>query len=83
MYKRQGKSSLLRALAGQGSLDDGTVWRQPGLPMGYVPQEPPFAPELTVFEAVVAGMGEVSAVLAEYHAVAHAMGCALYTSRCV
>ncbi len=41
--------------------------------MGYVPQEPPFDPDLTVFEAVVAGMGEVSALLAEYHAVSHAM----------
>ena len=69
-----GKSSLLRALAGQGALDDGNVWRQPGVRMGYVPQEPPFDPELSVFEAVVAGMGEVSALLAEYHAVAHAMG---------
>ena len=68
-----GKSSLLRALAGQGALDDGTVWRQPGLRMGYVPQEPPFDPELSVFAAVVAGMGEVSALLAEYHAVSHAM----------
>ncbi len=68
-----GKSSLLRALAGQGAIDDGTVWRQPGLRMGYVPQEPPFDPELTVFEAVVAGMGEVSALLAEYHAGSHAM----------
>ena len=69
-----GKSSLLRALSGQGALDDGTVWWQPGIRMGYVPQEPPFDPDLTVFEAVVAGMGEVSALLAEYHAVAHAMG---------
>ena len=68
-----GKSSLLRALAGQGALDDGSVWRQPGIRMGYVPQEPPFDPELSVFEAVVAGMGEVSALLAEYHAVSHAM----------
>ena len=68
-----GKSSLLRALAGQGALDDGNVWRQPGIRMGYVPQEPPFDPELTVFEAVVAGMGEVSALLADYHAVSHAM----------
>ena len=68
-----GKSSLLRALAGQGAIDDGTVWRQPALRMGYVSQEPPFDPELTVFAAVVAGMGEVSALLAEYHAVAHAM----------
>ena len=68
-----GKSSLLRALAGQGALDDGTVWRQPGMRLGYVPQEPPFDSELTVFEAVVAGMGEVSALLAEYHAVSLAM----------
>lgn len=42
--------------------------------MGYVPQEPPFDPELSVFETVVAGMGEVSALLAEYHAVSHALG---------
>ncbi|MBS1229747.1 MAG: transporter related, partial [Proteobacteria bacterium] len=69
-----GKSSMLRALAGQGALDDGSVWLQPGIRMGYVPQEPPFDPELTVFAAVVAGMGEVSALLADYHAVAHAMG---------
>ena len=55
-----GKSSLLRALAGQGALDDGSVWRQPGIRMGYVPQEPPFDPALSVFEAVVAGMGDVS-----------------------
>ncbi len=68
-----GKSSLLRALAGQGALDDGSVWRQPGIRMGYVPQEPPFDPALSVFEAVVAGMGDVSALLAEYHAVSHAM----------
>ncbi|MFT3850655.1 MAG: ATP-binding cassette domain-containing protein [Propionivibrio sp.] len=68
-----GKSSLLRALAGQGMIDDGSVWRQPGVHLGYVPQEPPFDPELTVFEAVVAGMGEVSRLLAEYHAVSHAL----------
>jgi ATP-binding cassette subfamily F protein uup len=29
---------------------------------------------LTVFAAVVAGMGELSALLAEYHAVSHALG---------
>ncbi len=68
-----GKSSLLRALAGVGGLDDGEVWRQSGLRFGYVPQEPPFDPALTVFATVVAGMGEVSALLAEYHAVSHAL----------
>ena len=36
-----------------------------------MPQEPPLDPELTVFEAVVAGMGETSRLLAEYHEVSH------------
>ncbi|BBN88325.1 ATP-binding cassette domain-containing protein [Azospira sp. I09] len=66
-----GKSSLLKALAGQGGLDDGEVWRQPGARIGYVPQEPPFDPEQSVFQAVVGGMGDTSALLAEYHEVSH------------
>jgi len=69
-----GKTSLLRALAGVGALDDGKVWQDPGIRVAYVSQEPPFDAELTVFEAVVAGMGEVAALLAKYHAVSHAMG---------
>ncbi len=66
-----GKSSLLAILAGHGRLDDGETWTQPGLRIGYVPQEPPFDPQLTVFQAVVAGMGELSKRLAEYHEVSH------------
>jgi ATP-binding cassette subfamily F protein uup len=68
-----GKSSLLAALASRAPLDDGTLWTQPGLKLGYVPQEPPCDPELTVFQAVVAGMGETARLLAEYHDVAHRM----------
>lgn len=66
-----GKSSLLAALAGQGALDDGQVWVAPGIRVGYVPQEPPFAAEQSVFEAVVAGMGATSRLLAEYHEISH------------
>ncbi|HRF29428.1 MAG TPA: ATP-binding cassette domain-containing protein [Azonexus sp.] len=69
-----GKSSLLAAMAagtGRGRLDDGEVWVQPGIRVGYVPQEPPFDPAMTVFQAVVSGMGETSALLAEYHDVSH------------
>ena len=69
-----GKSSLLKALAGLGTLDDGDVWREPGLSVAYVPQEPEFATHDTVFEAVAAGLGEVARVLAEYHEVTHAVG---------
>jgi ATP-binding cassette subfamily F protein uup len=69
-----GKSSLLKALAALGSLDDGEVWRQPALSVAYVPQEPEFATHDTVFEAVAAGLGEVARVLAEYHEVTHKVG---------
>ncbi len=71
-----GKSSLLAALAagsGRGRLDDGEVWAQPGIRVGYVPQEPPFDPGATVFEAVISGMGEASRLLAAYHDVSHRM----------
>ena len=71
-----GKSSLLAALAagsGRGKLDDGEVWVQPGIRVGYVPQEPPFDVEMTVFEAVTSGMGEAAKLLAAYHEVSHQM----------
>ena len=66
-----GKSSLLAALAGLGQIDDGVIWRAPGLRLAYVPQEPEFNPDSRVFDEVVAGMGETSALLADYHAVSH------------
>ncbi|GAB4436785.1 MAG: ATP-binding cassette domain-containing protein [Rhodocyclaceae bacterium] len=69
-----GKSSLLAALAGAVALDDGLIWRAAGLTLGHVPQEPVLDTGASVFEAIVAGMGEVSALLAEYHAVSHRLG---------
>ena len=56
-----GKSSLLRIVAGEGAPDDGTVWRQPGLVVASVAQEPAFEPGLGVREAVAAGAGEAIA----------------------
>ncbi|MHB9118216.1 MAG: ATP-binding cassette domain-containing protein [Burkholderiales bacterium] len=69
-----GKSSLLKTIAGQAKLDDGTLWLAPGLRIGYVPQEPLLDPEHSIFEAVAEGLGEVSRYLLDYHAAAHAMG---------
>jgi ATP-binding cassette subfamily F protein uup len=68
-----GKSSLLKAIAGEIKLDDGTVWRQPGVRLAYVPQEPPLDPTHTVFEAVADGLGNLRQILLDYHAVSHAM----------
>lgn len=66
-----GKSSLLAVLAGQKMLDEGRMWAQPGIRIRHVPQEPLLDAGQTVFEAVVAGLGETSRLLAEYHEVSH------------
>lgn len=62
-----GKSSLLRALAGVAHLDDGAIWRQPGLRLTYVPQEPSFAPDLSIYETIAAGIDDVGDSLQAYH----------------
>jgi ATP-binding cassette subfamily F protein uup len=54
-----GKSSLLKVLAQQITLDDGALVRQQNLTWVYVPQEPDLSMYATVFEAVAAGLGEI------------------------
>ncbi|WP_332670171.1 ATP-binding cassette domain-containing protein [Aromatoleum sp.] len=66
-----GKSSLLKVLAGQALLDDGTVWRQSGLKVAYVPQEADFALERDVFSTIADGLGDAAQLLVDYHAAMH------------
>ena len=68
-----GKSSLLKILAGDAALDDGTFWRQPGMKLAYVAQEPKFEPGARVFDAIAQGLGELAQLLIDYHDVAEAM----------
>jgi len=69
-----GKSSLLRSLAGEIKLDDGRLWRAPNLKLAYVSQEPLLNPANTVYQEVSTGLGNISRILMEYHAVSHALG---------
>ena len=70
-----GKSSMLKLVRGTQSLDDGEIWRAPGLKIGELPQELPRADERTVFDVVAEGLAEVGALLAEYHhLVQHKLG---------
>ncbi|GHU06558.1 ABC transporter ATP-binding protein [Betaproteobacteria bacterium] len=62
-----GKSSLLRALAGQAALDDGTVWQAAGSRIAYVPQEADFTLERDVFATVADGLGDAAQLLVDYH----------------
>jgi len=64
-----GKSSLLKILAGIEKMDDGLLQYQQGLRIAYVPQEPVFEAEETVFDAVAKGVAQVKALREEYEAL--------------
>lgn len=68
-----GKSSMLKALAGQIKLDDGKVWTEKSARTVYVPQEPELNPDHTIYEAVAEGLGAVQKTLVAYHDVTHKM----------
>ena len=68
-----GKSSLLKVIAGESKLDDGTVWRAPAARIVYVPQEPALDPQHTIYQAVAEGLGEMQQLLVDYHAITHSM----------
>ncbi|SAK88732.1 ABC transporter-like protein [Caballeronia glebae] len=68
-----GKSSLLKIVAGLAAPDDGIVTRQSELSTVYVPQEPEFDLDASVFDVVASGLIEARALLDEYDAVAHAL----------
>jgi ATP-binding cassette subfamily F protein uup len=71
-----GKSSLFRVITGAAVPDEGEVWRREGIRIGHLDQEVPPDSEETVFEVVAGGLGELGALLTEYHAATHAAGVA-------
>ena len=52
-----GKSTILKALAGEMELDAGERFVQPGLKIGYLPQSPSFSSGGSVAEYVAGGLG--------------------------
>jgi ATP-binding cassette subfamily F protein uup len=67
-----GKSSLLKILAGLEKADDGQLQIQSGIEVAYVPQEPTFADNATVFSTVSEGLAEVKSLRERFES--HAEG---------
>src|SRR5687768_13578061 len=61
-----GKSSLLKILAGQERLDDGTLQAQQGLRIAYVAQEPVLDEKATVFEMVRSRLAGTLDLIGQY-----------------
>ncbi|MGH9371992.1 MAG: ATP-binding cassette domain-containing protein [Vicinamibacterales bacterium] len=62
-----GKSSLLRVLSGETPPDGGSIWREPALRVSRLDQDVPDAGDRTVFEEVASGLGELGALVSDYH----------------
>ena len=69
-----GKTTLLRVINGTALPDEGEIWRQETLRVGHLEQEVPPDTEQTVFEVVATGLGELGALLTEYHHLTHQAG---------
>ncbi len=67
-----GKSSLLKIVAGIERADDGLLQLTQGLRIRYVPQEPAFDDDASVFDVVSEGVAEARALREQYEA--HAEG---------
>lgn len=68
-----GKSSLLKAIAGTTRFDDGEIRIADQSKVAFVPQEPVFDPEHSIFEAVAEGLGDVRQLLLDYHTAAQTL----------
>lgn len=63
-----GKSSFLKVLAGTQSADDGKIHYQDGIKIVYVAQEPQLTATNTIFQEVMAGLGNLTQTLTDYYA---------------
>ena len=67
-----GKSTLLKLLSGELRPDDGEVRVEGGRRIARLEQEVPQDAVGSVFDVVAAGLGELGALLADYHHLVHA-----------
>ena len=64
-----GKSSLLKIMAGVDQEIDGEARPQPGIKIGYLPQEPVLDDAKTVREVVGEGVGDVQSLIDRFNAI--------------
>ena len=69
----EGKSTLLKVIAGQMEIDSGQIRLKNGAKVAYLHQDPFFEAGQTVFHVVAQGLGDVARTLEEYHEAAHAL----------
>jgi len=63
----EGKSTLMKIIAGSVHADHGEVWRQAEIKMAWLEQSPDLDSESTIYDAVASGLGELGDWISQYH----------------
>jgi ATP-binding cassette subfamily F protein uup len=63
----EGKSTLMKIIAGNILPDHGDIWRQPELRLAWLEQSPDLPEDATIYDAVAGGLGELGECITRYH----------------
>jgi ATP-binding cassette subfamily F protein uup len=66
-----GKTTLFRIITGAATADEGDVWRTETLRVAHLEQEVSPDTDQSIFQVVAGGLGEIGAVLNDYHRITH------------
>ena len=69
----EGKSTLMKIIAGEVTADDGDIFLQQGTKIARLEQDVPREIEGSVYDVVAAGLGDLGATIAAYHHVIMAL----------
>lgn len=69
----EGKSTLMKIIAGNVQPDHGDIWQQPGLRLAWLEQTPELPDDATIYDAVAGGLGELGEWITRYHAMSLTM----------
>jgi ATP-binding cassette subfamily F protein uup len=69
----EGKSTLMKIIAGSVHADHGDIWQQPGLKLAWLEQAPNLPDQATIYDAVASGLGDLGHWITRYHQLSLAL----------
>jgi len=63
----EGKSTLMKIIAGDIHADHGEIWQQPELRIAWLEQSPNLDTNASIYDAVASGLGELGKLIVQYH----------------
>ena len=63
----EGKSTLMKIIAGDIHADHGDIWQQPELRLAWLEQSPNLEGDDSIYDAVAGGLGNLGKLIVQYH----------------